>query len=487
MPWKNRIPRLCTGFAVLATLASPVLAQTVHYSDASFDDADWELTQATFGNGGAAAASQNGADGVPAPSRDVEQTVAAAPVSGESTIAGLHVHGPARYSPQVLGAIESLDWSVDYANVTGCSTTGMGQRFGLGIEQDGEFFTDPDFFTGSFAGFFLPHLQDTLEADDFARVDLGLPGHVDPDVHPDFDAGAPDLTFGLYTADSTTGAGFTRCTLWDNWAVTLRHTPAANTLPACAELFEEDFELLAPGSDLCAQPGWSCAPGEDDPLRVEVGVLGSRVVDGHATPGPAAVTTTARHSIPQIGSIGTTVLGFTARAFSAATVQSHDAPVGLRNASGSLRVSWSPADRYPGSGTAEDQWLFCVTGHPCRAHVGGFDQPVAARIFLDPHTGRTWGELSLSTGTVTTPALPLSEAQIASLAEVFVAVESSDTSLQRGAQIDQLVLRTTECSVPTLPGPLLGVTALLLLASASCVLHRVGRRRLQPLGRCTPR
>jgi PEP-CTERM motif len=196
---------------VLVTVAGP--AHAAVFTDGTFLDANWLLT--TYNNaGGTVTASQQLAGGNTGAFREVLNT------SPSGNVIGVHLSVLSVYNPAISGAIASIDFSIDHiCPPTGASPCGGdGQAFGIALRQGTQDFLGPLNVTGSTGGWLttneLGHVQNA-----FGLVDAGT--IINSSVHPDFSAAGGAITFGFYTANttSTIRAGY------DNWMVTTHEVP----------------------------------------------------------------------------------------------------------------------------------------------------------------------------------------------------------------------------------------------------------------------
>jgi hypothetical protein len=207
---------------VVAVLSVQAQADTVSFADGTFNDSDWEVAIFEHGNGGVVTAAQSASGGNGGAFRRVHQTVNPVPPDDTSWIIVFHRRAGAIYDPGSQGAIERIDFLIDYENLTECPIGGHGQAFGPAMRQDGEVYT-----RHSISG--TPTSWNTLAApglgeSDFGMVDPLSPTGGDPTRHPDFSSSGATIEFGFYTSNGTHGGGFTRCVGYDNWSLTINST-----------------------------------------------------------------------------------------------------------------------------------------------------------------------------------------------------------------------------------------------------------------------
>ena len=222
---KPLLGRAVSVFGIVALLISThATAQTAVVSDNTFLNANWSLTQFFVGNAGSVAAAQDLAVGNPASSRNVSDTVGAAPSAGsESIVLGASFYTPFTYNPAVSGAIASLSYTEDAACTSGCF--GAGQSTGPAILQGGNVYilSSSSVITGPGLTF-TNHALSGLTAADFGLVNLTTAGGTaDTTQHPNFSAGGAAMQFGFFRANGSSngGAGYTLAAAIDNWQVSI--------------------------------------------------------------------------------------------------------------------------------------------------------------------------------------------------------------------------------------------------------------------------
>jgi hypothetical protein len=194
--------------AIIVGLAtsSSCLASVVF--DGDFDDANWSLTTFQYGpNGGSGSASQV-VGGVPGTCRMVTNTCG----SNGSGAWNLSTYTAFSYNPSAGGALTDLSFPIDSRYVNGL------QAMGFVVEQDNHFWRVGYFLnTPSWVTYAI-----TPTAAEFYAMDVGMP------ALPDFSASGGVIHFGFYSGNSSssTGSGYSRSGLYDNFVVNFVPSPA---------------------------------------------------------------------------------------------------------------------------------------------------------------------------------------------------------------------------------------------------------------------
>ena len=211
---------LCEIMGVVATLACLNTASAaVIISDSIFNDSDWDLTVTYEGQGANSIAYQVISGGNPGGYRRIVNSVY--PLSPPYCQANSYSRRLGMsYSPQMQGAIASLDYSEDALNET---NWGQGSCTAPVIFQNGVIYPGPGSNTPD--GTWTRHSLWNLTANDFS----------DGTGHPDFTATAPPLEFGFLRANSMPyypgGGGYTMLTGIDNWTFTITPVPEPAAFP----------------------------------------------------------------------------------------------------------------------------------------------------------------------------------------------------------------------------------------------------------------
>ena len=235
---KRRLGSTMILFGVLAALtAVRAAAQTAVVSDSTFVNGNWALTQFFAGNAGSVSGTQDLtiANGSPAPSRVITDTVGAAPsVSTESIALGVSIYTASTYNPAVSGAIASLNYTEDAACTSGCF--GSGQSTGPALVQGGNFYilSSASVITGP-SGTFANHSLSGLTAASFGLVNLTTAGSIfDNTQHPNFSASGLPIQFGFFRANGSSNGGvaYTLAAAIDNWQISIfAAAPAVSSAP----------------------------------------------------------------------------------------------------------------------------------------------------------------------------------------------------------------------------------------------------------------
>lgn len=208
------------SFALVASASADVIFQ-----DGTFANTNWGTLE-VIGNG-TASSMQMVAGGNPGSFRHLTNNLAAGP---GALIRVFHHYGASqatRYDPATMGAITSLDFSVDFEPISG--PTG-GQGVAIAFKQAQVVYFASPLAIGN-NPVWQTHSGTGLIAANFVRAD-GLPGV------PDFSAAGAPIRFGLVTYNSANGAGtpFTTEAGYDNFFVRVVPTPSAATVVGLAGL-----------------------------------------------------------------------------------------------------------------------------------------------------------------------------------------------------------------------------------------------------------
>jgi hypothetical protein len=214
---------LRTVLCLLVICASaPVPAAALTLLDGSFADADWNASELLDTGGDATfSASQQLAGGNPDAFR---QTSLSIPTSLQSLIVS-HVYQAGQYDPAALGAIESIDFSLDLRFTGGSVGTSL-VGYQLLLEQGGALYNSLATATAVAAG---PgqgapgpwlHFSFTgLDASDFTRLSGSGPSS------PDFSTAGSSLRFGYLNQNTAMQIAISTTSGIDNWSVVVHSVP----------------------------------------------------------------------------------------------------------------------------------------------------------------------------------------------------------------------------------------------------------------------
>lgn len=212
--------------AIGLALAAGSAAADVVYSDTEFATSTWGFETLMGGTGGTSAASQVGG-GNPGNARQLANTVNG---GGSGEIYGFSRYGTTnavgRYDPVVLGAISSVNWSIDSKWLSGLG--GQGQAILFGAKQGSfVYFADSD-VTGS-SGAWTAHGAVGLTAGSFQPLSAGA-------VPPlNFSATGAPIRFGFIVGNSGSFA-YSNTVIYDNFNVRIVPSPGAAGLAGLAGL-----------------------------------------------------------------------------------------------------------------------------------------------------------------------------------------------------------------------------------------------------------
>ncbi len=207
------------GIIAASLLLVKAAAADVTFSDNTFTNGDWTLTQVQGGGGGATSAGQQLAGGNPGSFRAITNTVNAV---ANSFIRGIHLNTNAIYTPAIAGAISSIDYAEDSILVSGF---GQGQGTGPALQQGGINYVvinglgtpNSTWTHQSLAG---------LTVTNFGQL---TSNGVIATNNPNFSCSGTPITFGFSRANSTpTASGYTTIAGIDNWTNTIHSTTPCN-------------------------------------------------------------------------------------------------------------------------------------------------------------------------------------------------------------------------------------------------------------------
>ena len=206
----------------VSTLVSVANAAPVTFSDGTFSDPDWTLSDYTIGGGGVSSATQQVVGGNPGAFREVTTSIPAG--GGERRVFSFNFRNGALYDPQAQTAIASIDYSEDAIIFS------LAQTVGPAIRQNGMLYAFE--IISTFTGTTWTPVSQNLKSEDF---DLFGPGGVDATQHPDFSASGLPIEFGFIRglgapAGSAPG-GATSIGGIDNWSVAVNAVPVPSALP----------------------------------------------------------------------------------------------------------------------------------------------------------------------------------------------------------------------------------------------------------------
>jgi len=228
---KTHIITVASGLLLLAS--ADLSRATTTFSDDTFNNADWQMSVLfQFGNGGNVTGTQVVSGGNPGSYRRASNIVNSASGVGRSAVLGFHQWLGANYDPSTQGAIDRIDGTLDYRNISGF---GDGQAYSLALLQNGKVYHPIEHATFTVSGWQHTVATD-LTADDFLLTVVTTTITVDPAQHPDFSASGAPIALGFTTRDATTDVAFTITAGYDNWSMTVNPVsePGTATLAAMA-------------------------------------------------------------------------------------------------------------------------------------------------------------------------------------------------------------------------------------------------------------
>ncbi len=184
-------------------------AHGVSFVDGTFSDSDW--TMETFPTSLTGQfTEQISAGGNPGAYKRV------ATINNNFTY-NAHLRTAFIYDPSVSGAINSIDWSIDFKNF---SAFGAGQGYGLVLKQSGILYRGSFFATGTVPTLWQTNGQSALTSSNFTE---GISGA----TNPDFSSSGSAITFGFTTNN---GDGATIDIGYDNYRVDVTPVPEPATM-----------------------------------------------------------------------------------------------------------------------------------------------------------------------------------------------------------------------------------------------------------------
>lgn len=213
---------LCSVAAALCLVAgSParIPAQTLRFSDTSFQDTDWTVTAEGVNLGGSAARRHMSGGGPQGPWGEVTNTVTSAVGQPFANwVYAFHARTGAVCDPKLRGPIVSIDYSEQ--------ATGPVMWCGFAVRQGGTVYYGPGYYSSQFVVWGTTELNG-MTAESFDALAPGI-------QRPDFSlAGAP-IELGFFRASWTAvgGPGGTYVGGVDTWQVRVHHaqaTPSRST------------------------------------------------------------------------------------------------------------------------------------------------------------------------------------------------------------------------------------------------------------------
>lgn len=184
------------------------------WSDNDFQDAAWTLFTELAG-GGTVAAVREASGGNPGACRKVTNLLPGA----NGVALGFHFLNTATYTPSSDGAIASVAFSIDAQLVSSThgSPTHDGIAFGVSLRQNSKNYYRWSSNTNNTPGVWHEYSSGALTANQFRTVE-------DPNDHPDFTSSGTVILFGIYSGNTSVGAGYDTVARFDNWGVTTTPT-----------------------------------------------------------------------------------------------------------------------------------------------------------------------------------------------------------------------------------------------------------------------
>jgi len=222
--------RTLLTLSVSSCLATGVAcAAPVVFQDGEFNAGTWFTELYQQESGGTSQAARVTSGGNPGAALQITNTVNAG-----GTVIGFHRYGnttSTRYVPSTQGEIATLDYNIDYRMINGF---GQGQSFGFALKQGQVIYTAADATTGISSQWSNRPVSGLIETD-FTRVDGAL-------GHPNFTTSGEPIRFGIFTGNTSSGAGYSIVAQYDNFLVRIN--------PPCPADFNRDGGV--DGADVAA-------------------------------------------------------------------------------------------------------------------------------------------------------------------------------------------------------------------------------------------
>ncbi|MGA1147349.1 MAG: SUMF1/EgtB/PvdO family nonheme iron enzyme, partial [Candidatus Nanopelagicales bacterium] len=164
----------------------------------------WGMYEWDLAGSGATTAQHQPSGGNP----DALRRVDAAVSGGGGTVVSSHTHLAGRWTPSVDGAIDAIEFGIDYRNAAPAPAAAV-QRIGVFAEQGGRRFFGSVRTIGESADVWNRAEYTGLTADDFLSWDGG--------DGPDFSTAGPPIAFGFYVEVSSVADAVSVAVLLDNF------------------------------------------------------------------------------------------------------------------------------------------------------------------------------------------------------------------------------------------------------------------------------
>lgn len=221
---------------VMAMIITVPAFAIVTFSDGTFNNTDWSLTE--LKNDGLATANQIGSGGNPGTFR---QTVNTIPDQNYTiSVYGVSLRNNAIYNPSTQGAIISVDYSEDAAT----APTSGSQVSGPAILQGGQYFLRcTGILTPNSADGWQTQTSLGLLATDFCLMDAT--GTPNPTMHPNFSSSGGQMQLGFFRGNVIGPHNAIQPTAGiDNWSVTINNNQP-HAVPTLGEWGMIIFIILA--------------------------------------------------------------------------------------------------------------------------------------------------------------------------------------------------------------------------------------------------
>ena len=221
---------------------------------------------------------------------------------------------------------------------------------------------------------------------------------------------------------------------------------ATSTAVRAVELFSENFEAYAEGSNLFGQGGWADHPifgnFAEETLVGQGAGLGSKVSNGRINTG-SGMFGYAVQPIAAPSSSDIYTLSFDAFAYSTEP-ESHVALLGFVFDDGSL-LTWQAGNNPDGDPPLINAWRFTVdnvTGDHAdnTFYQGGFDRPVQFEIVIDAVNLEFYGRYDFGAGFQSTPTFALTQSQVDELNGLCILNDYRRPNNYLGVELDNILL-----------------------------------------------
>lgn len=205
------------GSLALSLVYVQLASGSITFADADFDNGEWltaSFSDKPFNFG----AAQQATGGNPDAYREVTHMLSTSLLTDATVV---HTWSQATFTPSVQGAINSIDFAIDYF-----STPAGEHGFAVALLQDGKYYRKMGLDETVVGSAWTHFSVDDRLAENFVEI---LPdASLTTTSHPDFSSGGSSIVFGFVTANMNSVGDATAG--YDNFSVTLDVTPIAEPI-----------------------------------------------------------------------------------------------------------------------------------------------------------------------------------------------------------------------------------------------------------------